>query len=244
MIRSILRRPAVVPFGHGLRFYCPAESHGMARLAYVFRDRYEAELAVLDQFVHPGDAVVDVGAHYGAYTIRLAQLVGPSGSVLAIEPASHAAEILARNVVLNGFDNVQVERAAVGETTGEATLYLESDPSRNRTIGTIHGAVGLEHVRVARLDDLVRSPVTFVKMDVEGAELLAIRGAEDLLATCRPVTLFEYQPQAARAMGSDPAELWKRFARHRYAIHRLVAGTFELVVDAPEGIVNLFALPF
>src|SRR5687768_8651501 len=79
MARCMVDRPAVVPFGDGLRFYCPAESRGLARLTYIFRERYEAELGVVDRFVHPGDAVVDVGAHYGSYTVRLAQLVGSTG---------------------------------------------------------------------------------------------------------------------------------------------------------------------
>jgi FkbM family methyltransferase len=243
MARSTLHRPAVVPFGHGLKFYCPAERRGMARLAYIFREGYEAELGIIDRFVHPGDTVVDVGAHYGSYTIRLAQLVGPTGSVLAIEPASHAADVLSRNLVLNGIRNVQVERAALGETTGDAPLYLLSDPSRNRTVGTTRGSVGVERVGVMRLDDLVDGPVSFVKMDVEGAELFALRGADELLAAYRPVVLFEYQPEAARAMGTDPAEVWQRFKRHGYTMHRLVAGTLALVEAVPEGMVNLFALP-
>jgi FkbM family methyltransferase len=243
MARSLLRRPAIVPFGEGLRFYCPAEQRGMARLAYIFRENYEAELAVLDRFVRRGDTVVDVGAHYGAYTVRLAQLVGPTGSVLAIEPASHASEILSRNLALNGLQNVQMKRLALGEATGEGPLYLQSDPSRNRMIGTMSGAVGVESVEVARLDDLVGDQVSFVKMDVEGAELFALRGADNVLATLRPVMLFEYQPEAARAMGADPAEIWQQFERHGYVMHRLVSGTLERVEKAPEGLVNLFALP-
>ena len=75
--RSLLNRPAIVPLEQfGLRFYCPADRRGAAKLVYTFREHCEAELPVLPKFVHPGDNVLDVGAHFGNYTAPMASLVG------------------------------------------------------------------------------------------------------------------------------------------------------------------------
>ncbi|WP_176445647.1 FkbM family methyltransferase [Blastococcus mobilis] len=242
--RAAASKPATVPFGRG-RIYCPAEQRGMARLAYIFRDRFEPELALLSRFVRPGDRVVDIGAHYGAYTLILADLVGPNGSVIAVEPASHAAAVLERNLELNGYaDRVTVYRVALGEAQGTATLQIHADPSRNRIGDPDPGAAGSETVPVRLLDDLIDGPVTFIKMDVEGAEVLAYRGARRVLEKHRPIVLFEFQPDAGRSLGLDPMELWDGLVGLGYSMQRIVGEELQPVAQAPTtSVTNFVAIP-
>ena len=244
MILSGFGQSAIVPFGDGLSFYCPAEQRGMARIAYIFQDRFEPELSLLGQFVKPGDSVVDIGANYGAYTLKLAQLVGPKGSVLAVEPASHAVDVLSRNLTLNGITNVRVESVAIGEAARDGSLYLDANSARNRLVPIAEGAVGVERIRIVPLDDLVSGPVSFVKIDVEGAEPFVFRGASGVLSKYRPVVQFEYTPGVAREMGADPHELWEQLERLDYRMHELVDGQLRVVERAPEdGLINLIAVP-
>ncbi len=74
-MRTALGLGATVPIAPDrTRFWCPPEWRGNSKVMYVWRDGYERELAQLHRWVRPGDVAVDVGAHYGAYTIPLARL--------------------------------------------------------------------------------------------------------------------------------------------------------------------------
>lgn len=215
----------------------------MARLAYIFGDRYEAELALLGRFVREGDRVVDIGAHYGTYTLALSELVGADGHVIAVEPASRARAVLARNLALNGYtDRVTVQPCAIGADSGEVALQLHADPSRNR-IGVTDPTVRSELVPIRPLDDLVGDTVSFIKLDVEGAEVLAYRGARVVLEKYRPTVLFEYQPAAATSSDLDARELWDGLLDLGYVMHRVVGGELVEVGQPPvDSVTNFFAV--
>jgi FkbM family methyltransferase len=162
-----------------------------------------AELEFVRRIVASGQVVLDIGANVGFYTLNLASIVGPTGAVYAFEPLGHNLELLRRSVSENRLDHrVTVQEAAVSDRSGETDLlFLSSTP----TSGGSHLFDGstppvgheVERVRVIALDDYaVRRPVSFVKIDIEGAEPLAIRGARTLLAEDRPIILSELNPEA------------------------------------------------
>jgi len=244
--RSRLGKSTIVPFGQG-RFYCPAEPRGMARLAYIFRDRYEPELPELHRWVAPGEITVDVGAHYGSYTIALAAIVGDAGRVVAVEPATHALSVLRRNLQLNGLTNVEVVPVGLGDSDGRAVLHMHSDLSRASLNQFEEGDTGSEQVRLARLDDLIPADqrVAFVKIDIEGYELPALRGANRILSKDRPVVLFELQPAAAIRGGLPAFGVWDLLAEHGYRFERLSRSGERMSVADPStpGAPNVTALP-
>jgi FkbM family methyltransferase len=238
--RSLLNRPAIVPLEQfGLRFYCPADRRGAAKLVYTFREHCEAELPVLPKFVHPGDNVLDVGAHFGNYTAPMASLVGAAGRVLAIEPSTRAFAILRRNITLNGLKNVETIKAAASDQDGEVTFFIADDPSRS-SLAARSGAQ--EKVRAIRLDSLnAPRPVHFIKIDVEGAEPLALRGAEKILRADLPIIQFESMPGAASSYGCAPDALWQLLvAECGYEIYQ--GPNLEPVSSLPEGVANLYAI--
>jgi FkbM family methyltransferase len=170
---------ATVPFArYHARFYCPPRWRGISKMAYTLRDQCEPELLLLDQWVADGDLVVDVGAHYGSYTVPLAQLVGPTGVVVAVEPSTHALPVLRRNLQLNRLTNVEVVEAGAGETPGRAILHLHADPSRASLHDFDEGGASSEAIPLVRVDDIVPASrsVSFLKIDVEGYELPAPMG--------------------------------------------------------------------
>jgi len=238
--RSLLNRPAIVPLEQfGLRFYCPADRRGAAKLVYTFREHCEAELPVLPNFIHPGENVIDIGAHFGIYTVAMASLVGPAGRVLAIEPSARTFAILRRNVTLNGLQNVDTIQAAASDQEGLVTFFIADDPSRS-SLSAESGTP--EKVRAVRLDSLdVPRPVRFIKIDVEGAEPLSLRGAEGILRADRPIIQFESTPGAAHAYGCESDALWRLLvAEFGYEIYQ---GTNLKPVSAlPAGVANLYAI--
>src|SRR5262249_32474127 len=134
----------------------------------------------------PGMTALDVGANVGQYTLLAAQRVGPSGRVHAFEPTPHVAAKLRANVRLNGFRNVTVAAMAVGDNCGEATLYYVDDDGSNNILAPEPGYPTSVKVPLITLDDYLASQglgkVDVMKMDIEGAELKALRGSPRLLS--------------------------------------------------------------
>jgi FkbM family methyltransferase len=239
-VRSVLNLPAVVPLEqYELRFYCPPDRRGTAKLVYTFRERCESELPELPRFAGPGDSVIDIGAHFGIYTVALASLVGPAGSVLAIEAAARAFAMLGRNIALNGLQNVEAIQAAAADQEGTVSFFVSDDPARSSLVAE---GGSREEVRALRIDALaIPRPVRFIKIDVEGAEPLALRGAAGILHADRPIIQFESTPAAGPAYGCEPDALWRLLTRE--CGYRIFEGAdLAPVDDLPAGIRNLYAV--
>ena len=198
--------------------------------------------------VRPGDTAIDLGAHVGVHTTLLGALVGPTGSVIAIEPCrEHLARLAAAVRTAGIADRVTILAAAAGEASGEREL-LASAPgqaSRQAWLMPPGHAIGpfdtVERVRVIRVDDLPRrGRVSFIKVDVEGAESLALKGASTLLASDRPVLLVDLHPHLMPVVGGEqPSDLIARLRALGYRCHLLGAGVpSSEIADTPSNVVT------
>jgi FkbM family methyltransferase len=156
------------------------------------------ELIWAGRLALPGTCAFDVGANVGLFAVDLSRAVGPTGRVIAIEPLPVTADLLRSNIENNGCFNVEVVMAAAGAVAGQLELKLAHDPAQHSTatelpLGQI--AVGSVRVPGVTLDDLWegagRPSVSFVKIDVEGAEDDVLRGALAMIAACRPQLIVE-----------------------------------------------------
>lgn len=136
---------------------------------------------MMARVLREGDLAIDVGANIGFFTLVMAQLVGNTGQVLAFEPGTNNLHKLHENVALNRFDNVVIHRTALWSEPGERDLHLCQDGGLDSLFADA-GAIGKARVRVEVLDAYcpVRAP-RLIKLDVEGAEEHALRGASGVL---------------------------------------------------------------
>lgn len=177
--------------------------------------------------VRPGDLVVDVGAHVGTFAVPLAREVAPEGRVLAVEAADTAHSLLVHNTGLNDLEDVLVPvhaavgsagRAVVGErvpdgNTGARQLLLEDAPTADGpTVRTLDELVA-EHAADHR--------PALVKIDVEGAELDVLEGAEQTIAEHRPLLCLEVSAPQLADLGRDVAGLESWLQRHDYRLFRV-----------------------
>jgi FkbM family methyltransferase len=164
--------------------------------------------------VRPGWTVADVGANHGYYALLLADLVGPSGRVFAIEPNPSTAALMKRSLALNGFAarSTVCEVAAGGPGEGEGSLWVpEWSPGHAALSPIAEAPPGMASfkVPVATLDSLIGAGrrLDFLKIDAEGAEERVVAGMERLIAH-RPAMVLEF----AAGRYADPAAFVDRLA--------------------------------
>lgn len=151
---------------------------------------------VLDKFVpKEGDVVVDVGAHIGRYTIVASKRVGASGKVIAIEADPDNFDMLNLNVDLNELTNVLPVNCALYSAEAKIKLYKPADLTTHNSI-MLARASGDDYVEVdaITLDSLMHQNqigcVNWIKIDVEGAELEVLKGAEGILSKSKNISVL------------------------------------------------------
>lgn len=190
--------PCIVQTKYGFPMIVnPRVDHGLERSLF-FLGTYEAgTLNVLDAALDAGGVFLDVGANIGLMSMYAANKLRERGQVVAFEPLPNTYSLLLENIALNQFDNITPVPMAMGSTQGTVDIYDTSEvnrgaaslikpdhtaPSAKVDIGTLDA-----YCEAHRIDD-----VACVKIDVEGWEMEAIRGASSLLARPNaPICIIE-----------------------------------------------------
>ena len=159
---------------------------------------YEPEVvACFRRILRPGMGVLDIGANIGYFTMLAAVLVGPSGHVLAVEPNGRNARLLEASRRANEFSQVAVAQVAAGAQPGMLALHRSfSNGTTSEPGAGIAALLGAETVGCVPLDALVAPPrrIDLIKVDVEGAEYLALSGCAGIIARDRPAIISEFSP--------------------------------------------------
>jgi FkbM family methyltransferase len=209
-----------------------------------------AERKILRRTLSPGDVAVDVGANIGIYTQLLSRWVGPTGLVHSFEPSPENFGRL--KSATRKLGNVRLSHAAVGESSRRTTLYvsdkLNVDHRAYLPEGDSRHTVPIE---MMALDDYFEpgQRVDLIKMDIQGYELHALRGASRVLADNPSANLLlEFWPYGLKQAGANWNDLIatlksKNMAVHEVAKHGLVPFHLESVSESWDWYVNLFASP-
>jgi FkbM family methyltransferase len=177
--------------------------------------RYDPVLdSIVSEYVDEGAEVVDGGAHLGHLTLRLARAVGPTGRVHAFECDPRLAGRLREHVDLNGLEQVRVnELALFDRDDANVTLHVTDQLGWSSVAGEMWDVSGQSTVQAVTLDGYAARAgidagrLGFVKVDLEGAELAALRGMRATLEATRAAVLVEYMPWRLAYAGEDPAAL-------------------------------------
>jgi FkbM family methyltransferase len=160
--------------------------------------------------IGPGDHCADIGANIGFFTLLMARRVGRTGKVFAFEPASRTRARLRRNLELNALNNVEVRDEAVADANGEAMFYCGI--TEHSGIASLRANVdsdSSQRVRTCQFESCVPEGLRFrlIKMDIEGAEHLAVKGMHGMLDRDGPDLVVEVSDDFLREMGSSAAGL-------------------------------------
>ncbi len=212
---KLAKPPFEIPWLYGTRVLVSArdQTSQVLFLTGVFEPN---EFVFLDRVLKPGMTFLDIGANIGLYSLFAAAKVGPAGTVVSLEPSSREFKKLQSNVELNGFRQVQLLRVAASDHAGSAELRIANEEQAGlNTLGQFAhdtGLAGNETVRLERIDELGRrlelARVDVIKMDVEGAELYALHGAEETLKAFQPLLLLEMSDRSSAYQDSSSAKVW------------------------------------
>jgi FkbM family methyltransferase len=152
-----------------------------------------------------GDVYIDVGANEGDLVVLASRAVGASGRILAFEPQKELADRLRRMAMVYQMSNVEVAQVVLGDRNGLTTFFVDPAKRSSASVSVSwHGGRETQYEMV-RLDDWLDGRgvdrIDLVKIDVEGAELLVIRGGRKTLMERRPPVVLEIRDEQARQIG-------------------------------------------
>ncbi len=182
---------------NGCSFTAPAHDH-VGRAAWLFGDLDPKLTRLASLIIRKGDHVVDIGAHFGLFSLYAAEMVGRMGRVDAVEPQPRLAGMLRSSLKENHQSHVSVHETALGALDRVMTLSIPDDNSGAASVVRRREGDARLPVVVEQsgpfLEDLSDGPIRFLKMDVEGFESEVIRGALKFFHHRKPdVVFFEAQ---------------------------------------------------
>jgi FkbM family methyltransferase len=191
------------------------------------------EVRALRALIRPGDTIFDVGANVGQFAFIAAGIAGRRGAVHAFEPVPESSLRLEQRVQNWPLANVVLNHLAVSDAEGTAEIHVPAGDLTQASLihhkesswakASMEQSIATQVVTTITLDayrarnDL---PVpAFIKCDVEGAELLALRGASEMLVVPTPPILFvEILPEWSRDFGYEPQDLLRFVEGHGYQV--------------------------
>jgi FkbM family methyltransferase len=196
--------------------------------------------AIMENLKH-GNTFVDIGANLGYFTLMASRLVGPSGKVIAFEPATEAYNYCRKNIELNKLPNVDLYKNGLWNEKKTLTI------SDSHQLGFNHISDNGDIIECIPLDSLYLTP-NLIKMDIEGAEPYALKGMVETLKRCHPAIVMEVNRYCLKSFfGKDTEDVWQPLTDLGYEISvipdgKRIESIEQLNVLCPsDGLVDILA---
>lgn len=195
------------------------------------------------KYLKASDNILDIGANIGYYTILFSQLVGATGKVYAFEPDLNSYSILKRNIENNNCTNVALFGYALGDSRGKVKLYLNEENRGDNRILKNEGNQNWEAIEVEmfRADELIDSKtrIDFIKIDIQGAELFAFQGMENILNQNEKITIIsEFWPKGMDDNGYSAQVFLDYFKSRNFKIYEMNAKKNKIIPFSNENYIS------
>lgn len=204
---------------HGHRMYLPRKGFAEYSTLGIYG---ELDTLTVEKILQPGDYVLDIGAAIGYYTLILARAVKKNGLVIAFEPKEERCKILTKNLQINQYKNVKLENKAIlpkginskffSRPDGKAGLRFLTDPEKKYDYLETFTFTNPVQVSSVDLDEYLTNlgileKVSFMKIDVDGPELLVLQSAKSLLKNNNLKIFLEWDQESAKWSSCDPVAI-------------------------------------
>ena len=228
MVQNLIRKSAVRLFGivAGLGIHrLPGFDQLFLALYGAYKKYFEAgPIDRLREFVPPGSVVIDVGANVGFFSLRFADWVGSTGRVIAIEPEQHNYDILASALERAGLSGrTRMLKAAAVAVAGTAWLQINPLHPADHKLSRDETGLPIDGVT---LDELVKDKrelrPSLVKIDVQGAEMLVLLGASEILKLAGPALFIELHEEGLSRFGTSVSAILDHLHEYGYTAYWLM----------------------
>ena len=179
---------------------------------------------IIARLIRPGDIALDVGANTGYFSMLIGTLAGPDGHVYAFEPIPDVASDMQRNITLNNLNNITLTPVVVCNENSEQVIY-EGPPDHRgvSSMRNLQNASQAHEVKGVRLDDypLELEHLRLVKIDVEGAEQVALEGMPLIIEKHRPYIVIEFTDAFLRNFGHSSQTLTDWLVERDYHLYQI-----------------------
>ena len=204
---------------------------------------YEKELDLLEKFLNEGDTCIDVGANVGQWSYYMSKKVGSSGKVVAIEPMPVSNKVLNNVISKMKMKNVTAYKIALGDKEGRVSMHVDKNKYGAKFLSTSHisnDVTSLEsrsQTPIKTLDGFVSSfnitNIRLIKCDIEGAELLFLKGGANVLKRDKPILICEIQELNTKQFGYAPKDIFTYLESLYYGAYKYRSGRL-IPIDVPD----------
>lgn len=191
-------------------------------------------LNIAKRFICKGTAVLDLGANFGQMSLLFSDLVGSTGKVYSFEAADDVCEVLKKNIEANKKTNVIPICKAVYDSVGKLKFYPEPDFSRFGSYGSYGldpAATAGRTVETITIDSLdIKEFISFMKIDIQGSDLFAMKGARKTIMKNRMPILFEYEEQFQQEFDTSFYDYMEFIDSIQYRVLETVSGINFVII--------------
>lgn len=193
----------------------------------------EKEIHALPLMIGPNDIAIDIGAHFGRFTYPLAQIVGNKGHVYSIEPVEQTYNLLNRIIRSLKINNVSLHNLAISDNTGHIEIAIPENSSGMEVLSRSRIEISsgnessentlIQTIASQTLDQFVTlnniQKVNLIKCDVEGAELLVLKGSQKVLQEHHPALILEIEQRHTTLFNYLPEDIQSFLSELGYSIY-------------------------
>jgi len=180
-----------------------------------FLGSYEKfELSILEKSLNKGDTFIDIGANFGLYSLHASSLVGDSGNVIAFEPYCKNYKAFEDNIILNDMKNVTLVKQAIGDCRGQVLLSYNQKDSNLGMVSIFKNEFTDQEIVISdSLDNYLKfnelNSISYIKLDIEGAEYSALLGMKNTLKKYKPIVQIEIDDHILAKTPYRSADIYK-----------------------------------
>lgn len=209
----------------------------------ILSNRWEDyQTTLFKQNIKKGDVVIDIGAHIGYYTLIAANIVGKKGKVYAFEPDLKNFNILVKNIKVNKFKNIIPINKAVAEKNGKLDLFINPTNTGDHRIYQSKDKRKTMKINVITLNNMLRNEkVDLIKMDIQGSELVALKGASYILAKNKNIKIItEFWPGGLNLSGGSPKEFLQLLRSSKFTLYNIDEEKNRLSVITDKKLLSVY----